>query len=116
MTQTADDIFEELDQLTNAIDTTASLLSYKEPLRSARELRAREFTTAGKPTLFWWQGDFYRWDGASYFQFSTDDVRAVLYKFLDRAEVYIPSEKKTAPFRPTRTTSGFSQVPVTLYW
>lgn len=78
------------------------LLAYKEPLRSARELRAREFTTAGRPTVHWWQGDFYQWSGASYFQFSTDDVRAVFYKFLDRAEIYVPAEKKTAPFRPTR--------------
>ena len=90
---------EELDKKHDA--DLAPLLDYSEPLRSAKELRAREFTAKGKPTLYWWQGNFYRWNCASYFQLSTDDMRARVYKFLDRAKV-ATDKATTEPFKPTR--------------
>jgi putative DNA primase/helicase len=90
---------EELDALNEA--APPCILSRSEPLRSAREFVERRFTAEGLKTLLYWQGDFYRWTGASYAALTPDDARAALYGFLDEA-IAVNADGEPLPFSPNR--------------
>ena len=41
----------------------------------------------GSPEVWFWQGQFWRWNGQCYTPFSEDEIRGQVYRFLDSAHV-----------------------------
>lgn len=66
------------------------------PLEAARALLERDYSHPDGDRLKTWQGVFYRWDGAGWIEMTTDDVRAMLYRFLEREAntTYTPTQSK----------------------
>lgn len=56
----------------------------EEPLNAARAVLRIEFTHSGLPKLHFWQGEFYRWNGAAYRPLAVIDVEARIYAVLER--------------------------------
>jgi putative DNA primase/helicase len=69
------------------------MLGAEDPLTTAREVIARNFTHCGQQGVRYWQGSFYRWTGAAWAEFPDADARAAVYAFID--------EHGFAQFRPT---------------
>ena len=73
-----------------------------------------------KPTLWFWKGEFYRWNGQCYETVETDEIRAQVYDFLDRAIVLDGTPLKPKPKNVNEvidglkagTNLGTSDVPV----
>lgn len=78
----------------------AVVLDRSDPLRSA-QCFLEKGRVMGRRTVHYWQGDFYRWDGACYRQLPLDEIRAELYCFCDGA-VTIGSQGKLERFKPNK--------------
>ncbi len=77
------------------------ILSPGAPLISAREMVRLQHTKGGIRTLHHQNSTFYRWAGTHYAEQTTDEMRAGIYAFLDRAQR--PTDKGgLVPFDPTR--------------
>ncbi|NRF70354.1 hypothetical protein HLB44_25420 [Aquincola sp. S2] len=60
-------------------------LSAKDPLNSARAIVDKAYQgPGGYPALRYWQSVFYRWAGAAWEDLPNDDVKAEVYRFIDR--------------------------------
>ena len=77
------------------------ILSPGAPLESARQLVRRRYTQLSGRTIQHQQGVFYAWDGTHYRGTSRDEIRAIVYEFLDSAR-RLDSNSKLVPFNPNR--------------
>ena len=77
------------------------VLSVAAPLISARELIRRRYTQSGGRTIHHHQSVFYVWDGTHYRETERDEIRAVIYAFLDGAK-RLNRDDQLVPFNPTR--------------
>lgn len=68
------------------------------PLDAARAVLERDFAHPEGDRLKAWQGMFYQWDGAKWAEMTTDDVRAMLYRFLEREAytTYTPTQSRVS--------------------
>jgi putative DNA primase/helicase len=73
------------------------------PLDSAREYLRSKHEGARLRTLHHQNGTFYTWARTHYLEMTTEEVRARLYDFLDKADQPAKEEGKTAPFNPTKS-------------
>lgn len=80
------------------------LLSPGAPLQSAREFVLREHTTEGFRTLYHQNSKFYTWEKSHYLENSSDEMRARLYSFLDKAKSIIGKgdKQEIVNFDPTK--------------
>jgi putative DNA primase/helicase len=85
-----------------AIVANELLLYPGAPLVSAREFLRLRHTKAAMRTLHHQNATFYRWAQTHYLDVTTEEVRASLYDFLDKAVRPTDKEGETAPFAPTK--------------
>ncbi len=71
------------------------VLDYRKPLDAAKE-----FSKVGQKKIYW-QGCLYEFTGTHYQEKSTDDIKSLLYRFLDDAKV-LDKEGGTVPYLPNR--------------
>jgi putative DNA primase/helicase len=72
------------------------------PLHSAREYLRVKHAEEQTCTLHHQNGTFYRWAGTHYLESTSEEIRAKLYGFLDKAEQPTKEEGVTAPFNPNK--------------
>jgi putative DNA primase/helicase len=83
----------------NGADVVA--LSPSAPLDSARELARRRYSHQSGRMLHHQQAWFYEWMGTRYREVDREEIRAVVYQFLDGAK-RLNDDEKLVPFNPTR--------------
>ena len=66
-------------------DDDALILSNKSPYDSAREYVRRRCFKDGVLVVFWWSGNFWRWNGRCYEKMAADKINADVWSFLDDA-------------------------------
>jgi putative DNA primase/helicase len=76
------------------------------PLISAREFLKRHHVASGTRTLHHQGGAFFGWHTTHYAEVTTEEVRADLYGFLDKADRPGEKEGETAPFAPNKSKVG----------
>ena len=76
------------------------ILSPSAPLLSARELIRRRYMVPGLRTLHHLQGTFLLWTGTHYREIEREEIKAVIYEFLDAAKMV--AGDKTTQFNPNR--------------
>lgn len=81
------------------------VLSPATPLESARQLIRRRCTQVTGRTIQHQRGVFYVWDGTHYCETSRDEIRAMVYDFLDSA-FRLDSDGEAIPFNPNRAKVG----------
>lgn len=87
----------------DALRRTAPLvLSAGAPMDCARHLLRLRYRTSGGQTLWHWQSTFYEWCGTHYREISRDDIKSVVYRFLD-GTCRKDDDDKLVPFNPTRS-------------
>jgi putative DNA primase/helicase len=74
------------------------LLSAASPYDTAKEFARREGSLNGALILYFWQGQFWRWNGRFYQALTEDVMRSQIYKFLDAAQKWAGSQ--TVRFQP----------------
>jgi putative DNA primase/helicase len=97
------DGFPDLSAAKEAVASNQLLLYPGAPLISAREFLHRWHTKARMRTLHHQNATFYRWAQTHYDEMTTEEVRADLYAFLDKAVRPTDEEGETAPFSPTKS-------------
>ena len=80
------------------------VLSVAAPLNSARELIRRRYTRPAGRTIHHHQGTFFGWTGTHYREIDRDEVRSVIYEFLEHARRLVSD--KLVPFNPNRNKVG----------
>lgn len=97
------------------------ILSPSAPLETARSFIKRNYLMDDLRTIHHQNSVFYGWNAGHYAEMATEEVRADIYKFLDRAQ-RPTKDGKTAPFEPSRSkvlnvleaTSAQAQLPTTI--
>ena len=80
------------------------MLSVAAPLISARELIRRHYMRPTGRTIHHHQGTFFGWTGTHYREIDRDEVRSVIYEFLEHARRLVSD--KLVPFNPNRNKVG----------
>lgn len=73
------------------------------PLETARLFRDLRYDANDQPTLYHHRGEFYSWNGAAYPEIEANEVRALVYRFLDQCVVSSKDDDgnwKAVPVRP----------------
>jgi putative DNA primase/helicase len=96
------DGFPDLSGVRAAMAANDLLLYPGAPLLSAREFLRLHHTRAALRTLHHQNATFYQWARTHYIDATTEEVRASLYSFLDKAVRPTDKEGETAPFAPTK--------------
>jgi putative DNA primase/helicase len=80
------------------------LLDPRDPLRSAQEFLAEQYTSSERITLLRHHAEFLAYDGSRYAGLEDATVRAELYRFLEKAQIVTAkgSQCKYEPFRPDK--------------
>ena len=66
----------------------------------------RRYTAETGRTLHHQQGTFYTWTGTHYREADREEVRSVIYEFLDGAQRFSGRIRRLVPFNPTRSKVG----------
>jgi putative DNA primase/helicase len=81
------------------------ILSPAAPLDSARQLIRRRYTQVSGRTIHYHQSVFYMWGGTHYHETSRDEVRAIVYEFLEGA-FRLDRDGNATSFNPNRAKVG----------
>jgi putative DNA primase/helicase len=76
------------------------VLNARAPYETAKEFARRRCYRDGKPVVWYWQGQFWRWNGKYYEEEKEEVIRGEVYAFLDGASRWI-GPNQTAEFQPT---------------
>lgn len=87
-------------------DDERAVLDRRDPMASARRLKAARYSAAGVPMLLHWRDNFYEWSGTHYREVDRAAIEAVAWDFLDRAVCMVDKAGTLEPFRPTRARVG----------
>ena len=71
------------------------------PLDNAREFARHTLFRDGTPEVWFWQGQFWRWNHQFYTPFGEDEIRGHVYRFLDSAHVW-EGATRYAKFKPSK--------------
>lgn len=80
----------------------AVMLNSGAPMDVAREFVATRHGHKTRPTLLRHRGQFYCWSGRRYVPKDEEAVRALLYDFLDHAQLVEPTGR-SRPFEPNKS-------------
>jgi putative DNA primase/helicase len=76
------------------------VLTVKAPFDTAKEFAKRNCQKDGVSVEWFWQGQFYRWNGTFYEVVSVEEMRGRIYEFLDRSSKW-SGPGQTMRFQPT---------------
>lgn len=61
-------------------DEAGGIADFANPIEAARSIVKARFTSDGRPTVRFWQGELHMWNGRHYVEIPTADVRQLLYE------------------------------------
>jgi len=76
------------------------VLSSSAPYDTAKEFIRRQCSLEGAPIVWFWQGQFWRWNGTHYAPEPDEVMRGLVYGFLDGARKWT-GQNQTVRFQPT---------------
>ncbi len=79
---------------------SSPVLSVSAPYDTAKEFIRRQCSLEGAPLVWFWQGQFWRWNGAYYAPEPDEVMRGLVYGFLDSARKWT-GQNQTVRFQPT---------------